>query len=62
MMSLAVPGILALVLSVATSVVFWNVAMPLSAPSVSVVVGFWLLAVFGVRALWRLRRGKTTGS
>ncbi|MDP3766871.1 MAG: hypothetical protein Q8S13_02545 [Dehalococcoidia bacterium] len=62
MTGLAVPAVLALLLSVATSVFFWNVGLPLSAPSVSVVVGFWLLAVFGVRALWRLRGGKTTGS
>jgi hypothetical protein len=64
MASVALPVIIALLLSVATAVGFWNAGMPLSPPTISVVVGFWLLVAFGVRGLWRLvrRPGKTTGS
>lgn len=62
MTAVGVPAIVALLLSVVTAVAFSNAGMPLSAASTSVVVGFWLLVAFGVRALWRLRRGKPAGS
>ena len=63
MAGVALPVIIALLLSVVTAVGFGNAGMPLSPPTVSVVVGFWLLVAFGVRGLWRLlRRRRTTGS
>jgi TRAP-type C4-dicarboxylate transport system permease small subunit len=59
MKELGVSAAIVLVLSVATSVAFSNRDLPLSAPAVSVVVGFWLLVVFGLRALWRVIRRRT---
>ena len=61
MRGFALPAIVALILSVATSVAFWNAGMPLSPASASVVVGSWLLVALGARMLWRILRRKPTG-
>jgi hypothetical protein len=47
-----VATVLVLLLSLGTWTFFYLKAMPLAAADTAVVVGFWLIVVFGARWLW----------
>lgn len=50
--------VLVVVLSLGTWVFFYLKAMPLAATDTAVVVGFWLIVVFGAKWLWGRFAGK----
>jgi len=50
--------VLVVVLSLGTWAFFYLKAMPLAATDTAVVVGFWLIVVFGAKWLWGRVAGK----